>query len=70
MIVDTFSIRYSAVKENFTDDHNTLRYKEELKKLRTDIGRSAEENDFDLIYLFKIISQELGFISNGGKTIS
>ncbi len=62
-MINTFQIRLSALQEHFRQDSNALRYKDELKYLRRDIGRSCDEDDADMLHLFKTVSRELGFIT-------
>jgi len=67
-MINVFEIRLNAVNENFREDHNPLRYKEELKSLAKDIGKIAEEDDKDLLYLYRAVKRELSYIT-GSKTV-
>ncbi len=69
MMISVFEIRLNAVNEHFREDHNPLRYKEELKSLAQDIGRHADESDIDLLHLYRTVKRELGFLSNGDKVM-
>ncbi len=68
-MMSTFEIRLSAIQDHFHQDHNKLRYLTELKRLRTDVGRSANEDDMDMLYLFSTISRELSFVTGSKTTV-
>ncbi len=62
-MITTFDIRFGAITDTFAADHNPMRYKEQLKILKKDIGKTIDaEKDFELLYLYRRISQELSFI--------
>ncbi len=64
-MINVFEIRLNAVSEHFRKDHNPLRYKAELQSLATDIGRCSDESDKDLLYLYRAVKRELGFLCAG-----
>ncbi len=68
MDLSTFGIRFEAIGSHFREDHNPLRYKTELSDLAHDIGRHADEEDNDLLYLYRAVKRELSFVV-GSKTV-
>ena len=65
-----YEIEFSELQDRFEVSHNMEAYKEEIKRLKTVVGRSIDsETSMETMYLYRAISQALGFVSNGGKTI-
>ncbi len=62
---NVFDIRLEAIAEHNRANHNLTRYKMELQSLAKDIGKIASESDTDLLYLYRAVKRELGFLTAG-----
>ena len=67
MSLSVYEIRFGAIQDNNRENHNLLRYKDELKHLKADIGKSMDDDDSILRWIYRRVSQELSFIT--GSTV-
>jgi len=69
MPLTTFDIRMEAIVDHNRQNYDLQRYKEELKSLAYDLGNTiSSEDDFELLWLYKRVKQELSFIT-GSNTV-
>ncbi len=62
-MLNVFEIRFGAIQDHNRENHNLLRYKDELKHLKSDIGKSMDNDDSVLKWIYKRVSQELSFMT-------
>ncbi len=62
-MLNSFEIRFGAIQDHNRENHNLHKYKDELQHLRSDIGKSMDSDNSTLKWIYKRVSQELGFMS-------
>ncbi len=68
-MISTFEIRLNAISEHNRTNHNLGRYSDELKSLAKDIGRHSDEDDKDLLYLYRMVKRELAFVTQSKAVV-
>ena len=67
-MLSNYELQFAEIQDNFTKNHDELRYKDELKQLKKNVGRHMENDDSVLKWIYKRLSQELSFITTSTQT--